>query len=121
MSRAATHAVALLQDDARGGGHAAWALSQFSEVDRAENVSVQPMDNLTAPAVRSAKDKLGDALTELPELAPGLIIGALVGSAWGVWHDYRRGKGPMEGRSFWGAGGLGMVIGAFAWLYLVVG
>lgn len=65
-------------------------------------------------------ENLGTAMAQLPALAPGLLLGALAGVGHGIYHDRKDGKGPMEGGTFWGAGGLGMVVGGFLWL-LVIG
>lgn len=63
-------------------------------------------------------ENLGNAIVQLPALAPGLILGAAVGVSYGIWHDRQAGKGPMEGGTFWSAGGIGMIVGAALWLVL---
>lgn len=48
----------------------------------------------------------------------GVVLGAAAGVAYGIWQDHQDGMGPMEGGTFWQAGGIGMILGALAWLAL---
>lgn len=54
-------------------------------------------------------------LTNLPELAPGIIGGAFAGMALGFWVDYTEGTDDPIPLTWWQTGGLGAVVGSLLW------
>lgn len=63
-------------------------------------------------------ENLPSALEAMPQLAPGLILGAVLGSLWGLYEDHKADDGVPH--RWWQAGGLGTLIGGAIWLIFVV-
>lgn len=63
-----------------------------------------------------AMENLPAALNVMPELAPGLILGALAGIGYGLYEDLQADDIPHR---WWQYGGIGVAIGAVAWLGLL--
>jgi hypothetical protein len=62
-------------------------------------------------------DGLPGALAALPQLAPGIILGAVAGIAYGFYTDYKSDEDIPT--SWWQLGGLGGSLGAVAWMVLL--
>jgi hypothetical protein len=60
-------------------------------------------------------EDFAEALAKLPQLAPGIIIGTVIGLGWGLYQDRRK----EEVGNFWQAAGLGLVLGAVGWWLLL--
>lgn len=62
-------------------------------------------------------ENLPDALRAAPEFAPGLILGALAGIAYGLYEDFKADDGIPH--RWWQFGGIGAVLGVIAQVTLV--
>lgn len=62
-------------------------------------------------------DHLADALRAAPEFAPGLILGALAGIAYGLYEDFQADDGIPH--RWWQMGSIGAVLGVVAQVALV--
>ena len=61
-------------------------------------------------------DKFGEALANFPDLAPGIVVGTLVGMAFGIRKDIKAG----EAGNWWQLGGIGFALGAVAWFAILI-
>jgi hypothetical protein len=62
-------------------------------------------------------ENLPDALNAMPQLAPGLILGALAGIGYGLFEDHKADDGIPH--RWWQYGGLGVILGGLAWIVLI--
>jgi hypothetical protein len=62
-------------------------------------------------------ENLPDWLNAMPQLAPGLILGALAGIGYGFYEDWKTDEDLPH--RWWQYGGLGAVLGALAWMALI--
>ncbi len=61
-------------------------------------------------------ENLPNAIDAMPGLAPGLILGAMAGLGYGFYEDVKADDGLPH--RWWQFGGLGAILGGFAWIAL---
>lgn len=62
-------------------------------------------------------ENLPDAISAAPEFAPGLILGALAGIAYGLYEDFKADDGIPH--RWWQMGAIGAVLGVVAQVALI--